>query len=1407
MQFPKLVGPRWKAKVVEPGISGPDRFHNPPPAAPSQGTLRVTLLAMVALGFVVSEARSSVVTRWSFEGNLQDSAEGGVSADHLAAAAYQGPLDTTYVPGVVGLAVQVGETYGDATVLSAADSDDLDLQAEFTVEAFVHRTAEHGQEWERFATKWFDGANEWHWSFRGPPGRSQDWFMNGTSHVAHGNVASDLPLGEWHHVAITGDPVQGLRIWQNGVVVGSSPYAAPIGGGDHFRIGNAAPGESMSQFSGWVDEFQIHNVSRDAVYMAGRTALVRGAPAITRFQASPAVIAEGGSTTLEWTVSGALSVTLDGGGFVNSDVTGQEMAIATNLTETTTFTLTANNNQGSSSMQLTVGVGAADAPLVISEFLALNSAGLRDGDGDDSDWIEIFNPNAVPASLAGWYLTDDAANLTKWRFPSGSVPALGYLVVFASGKDRTTGEWHTNFKLAGDGEFLALVMPDGTTVATAFAPTYPPQQENVSYGFEAGTSMARALFPPTPGAPNATPAGPIIRNLTENPMPVPGDEDPIVITAEILPSPSPVLEATLHYRVMFDPEVAIPMTDIGGGLFRATIPASASLPNQMVRWYVTAESHDGIRSRAPLFHSPENSPEFHGTVIADPAGASQLPVMHRFLSNPAAAETRTGTRGAFSYNGEFFDNIFIRIRGNSSVYWPKKSYKIEFNDGHHFRFREGVPRVDEINLNTTYSDKSYVRPVLAYEHQRDAGMPSPEAFLVHLRQNGDFWSVAVLVEQPDRDFLRRWGLDPDGALYKGATEWTHYEPATPLSRWEKKTRLHEDKSDLDTFIDGLAQTATPLEHHLFDNVDLPVQINYMATTAITQNIDGSDKNHYLYRDTEGSGEWCMLPWDLDLTFGPVFLNTDTMVSSHAYASHPYIGARPYLLHEGKYNHFLEAIIATPRTRAMLNRRIRTLIDEHLSSGYFHNRIDALVAQIGADVLLDKAAWGSNAHFPGGVYSLQQAADRIKNEYLNPRVPYLTDTEGPGGGPAAAGIPPSQPSMPFVAFGAIEHSPASGNQDEEFIELANPNAFDLDVSGWMIEGGVDHRMKGGTVIPAGESLYLSPDVAAFRSRVTPPTGGAGLFVQGNYSGHLSNFGEPLVLRDAAGTVVAETTTPNDPTVNQLHLIISEIMYHPAGDAEAEFIELQNISDSLTLDLTGVRFTRGVTFDFSGSAVTSLAPGSRVLVVRNLAAFEGVHGPGLPVAGEFAESSGLNNGGEVIKLEDGDNSTIKEFAYDDTLPWPTAADGTGPSLVLVNPSSNPDPALPGSWRSSSLPGGNPGTSDATTFQGIAGADSDANGLDDLLDYALGHEPGARDGLPVVVIEGGNVILTYRRNLAADDVMLTGEWSVDMIHWQPLGADFGLVSLVSESGGRESIALLSDLPSRTSGGRIFLRVRASR
>ena len=97
--------------------------------------------------------------------------------------------------------------------------------------------------------------------------------------------------------------------------------------------------------------------------------------------------------------------------------------------------------------------------LRINEFLAVNDDGIVDGDGDASDWIEIFNGSASALDLSGYSLTDDPADVGKWKIPDGTnLGAGGYLMVFASGKDRAVAgeELHANFRIGANDAFLGL---------------------------------------------------------------------------------------------------------------------------------------------------------------------------------------------------------------------------------------------------------------------------------------------------------------------------------------------------------------------------------------------------------------------------------------------------------------------------------------------------------------------------------------------------------------------------------------------------------------------------------------------------------------------------------------------------------------------------------------------------------------------------------------------------------------------------------------------------------------------------------------------------------------------------------------------------------------------------------------
>jgi hypothetical protein len=772
--------------------------------------------------------------------------------------------------------------------------------------------------------------------------------------------------------------------------------------------------------------------------------------------------------------------------------------------------------------------------------------------------------------------------------------------------------------------------------------------------------------------------------------------------------------------VMTDDGVGVDV-EAGDGIFTAVIPPSLYDAGHMVCWAVEARDAEGSVSRDPLFPYRDNSPEYYGTVVQDPSIHTALPVMQWFVEDVAASERDGGTRGSVYFLGEFYDNVAIHRRGGSTAGAAKKHFKFRFNRGYKFRYADGGPRVNEFNLNSTYSDKAYLRQNLAFEAYDWCGAPGSESFLVHARRNGEFYGVQVFIEEPEEELLEREGLDPRGALYK------MYNTFNVGGRAEKKSRKWDRRQDLDDFCHAINNTSgQALHNNIFDRVNLPLTLNYLAATILCHQNDHPHKNHYLYRDSEGSGEWCFLPWDHDLTWGSnwignqggsysdvIYSNDDQVPgrSTSVKPSHPFVGKADCREWNNHWNHLIDALLEDATVREMYLRRLRTVMDEFLQPPgtpyaelFVENRIDELVEAMAPDVAVDYSrwadpwTWGGQEGYPRD-QSFEYAINVLKEDYLAVRRTHLFLTHNVDrirhyGIPNSytAAIPNAQPANPTVEFGALDYCPATGNQDEEFIELANPNPFAVDVSGWRLAGGIDHVFLPGTVIVAGGRLYVSPNVRAFRGRAVSPTGGEGRFVQGNYNGHLSSWGETLNLFDSRSRLVATFTYAGTPSDQQRCLRITELMYNPADGGtfdndEYEFVELQNVGPVL-VSLDGVKLTDGVSYAFAAGARQRLAAGEYVVLVKNRAAFsERYDATGINLApGTYAGN--LSNGGETIKLEDRTGSTILEFDYDDA--WFETADGGGLSLAVRDPAHS-DRDLWGDrdgWQPSPEVGGSPG-----------------------------------------------------------------------------------------------------------------------
>jgi hypothetical protein len=189
---------------------------------------------------------------------------------------------------------------------------------------------------------------------------------------------------------------------------------------------------------------------------------------------------------------------------------------------------------------------SAMGALFINEVMSKNTGTIMDAEGAYWDWVEIYNPNDTAIELRGYGLSDDPTRPRRWRFPEMFIQPGGFVLVFASGLDRSeTGqELHTSFKLNSGGEPLLLVAPDGRIVDQV---QLPPLEADRSMGRLPDGSDTWHVYAnelTTPGEPNLVMTlGPLIEpprfSLEEQFFPASA-----VVTLELQTAPDRVIRYT-----------------------------------------------------------------------------------------------------------------------------------------------------------------------------------------------------------------------------------------------------------------------------------------------------------------------------------------------------------------------------------------------------------------------------------------------------------------------------------------------------------------------------------------------------------------------------------------------------------------------------------------------------------------------------------------------------------------------------------------------------------------------------------------------------------------------------------------------------------------------------------------------
>ncbi|HYC54768.1 MAG TPA: lamin tail domain-containing protein [Candidatus Binatia bacterium] len=937
--------------------------------------------------------------------------------------------------------------------------------------------------------------------------------------------------------------------------------------------------------------------------------------------------------------------------------------------------------------------------LKITELLASNAAINTDEDGEYSDWLELHNETAAPVNVAGYYLTDDDLAPTKWQLPSTTIAPGGYLLVWASDKNRTTpgSPLHTNFKLSAGGEFLGIIAPDGTTVVHAYSPAFPEQPQDRSWGLAADLATQRCFVIPTPGtANNESVSCTEVEDLQFSP-PRGFYDAPFDVTIST-PTPGATIRYTLDGTdpsetngVVYAAPISVDTTTmLRARAFGDDLAPSPSITHTYIFLDHVLQQKTSDQPPAYLYQGADydmdpdvvNDPRYASTIKDDLKSIPTLSLVmdvdswfgpqngiltHRLgegvaWERPVSAELiRTDGVPGFQIN------CGVRIQGGTSrlsdlgkyslrllfksIYGPSKLDYAWFPD-------TPVDEYDTVRLSAFhnnswaagYQRSEFIRDTWLKDTQLDMGQLSGHSTYVHLYINGRYWGLFRPTERPNAQFMASHlggdeedydVMNDEGVVDGNRESWDQ------MHDWARHNLASIDVyEELQKYID---------DENLAD---------YMMANIYAGNYDWPDHNWYAGRLRQPGAGYMFFSWDAELILGEISGNRINVAAFDTPG----------------------ALWSNMRKKSA---EFRQIFGDRVHKHFFHDgaltpqknieRFMKRATEIDRAVVGESARWGDRARQVPYTRDIEWIIElrRLVLAYFPARsrivLQQFRDND----------LYPNVVAPNMVPYGG-EFFPG------EEITLSAPAGiiyFTLD--------GNDPREPGGGISPSAI----------------------------DYSGPIDYLTEGTTIKSRALVGIEWSALEEATFIPATPLRITELMYNPTQGLGAEFLEMRNIGVS-PLVLTGMQLTAGVTFTFPSLI---LQPGAHALVVENAATFQNVYGAGHPVAGVY--SGRLDNGGERIRLQDASGAEIHDFEFDDA--WHPLSDGPGRSLVIRDASAELGAwGQASGWRASAASGGTAGAAEPALCAN--GIDDDGDGLSDLADDGCGdaaqdeENPACNDGI---------------------------------------------------------------------------------
>jgi hypothetical protein len=536
-----------------------------------------------------------------------------------------------------------------------------------------------------------------------------------------------------------------------------------------------------------------------------------------------------------------------------------------------------------------IWVFPSEAQIVINEIQASNGSTLFDEDGDAEDWIELYNAGRETVNLSGYGLSDDYDNPFRWIIPDVPIQPGEYLIIWASGKERSlpSGQLHTNFSISSSGEEIVLTTPGGEQADEI--PPIPIPRDN-SYGrYPDGTGDFYFFTDPTPGSQNS---GERYRKLLEPPQ---FSHEGGQYTSSFQLTLSADDDTAIYYTT----DGTTP-TEWNGIFYNGPISISGS---RMIRAKSFAEG--ALESEVKTHIYNQISPQLAGF-------NSNLPlVIINHYNNPVNPGPRVpgaitfidkqqDGRAVIGNENMLQSRMVINKRGSSSLMFPKNMFGFHLHDENDTNRNEsllGLPSENNWILYAPYTDFTFMRNVVAYQLFEDQGWYSPRTRFVELflhSGNGPvtqahYHGIYVLVERIKWDenrvnitqitpadntdpeisggyIIKKDRLNPgeSGFRTRRGTRLAHVRPDEEFITQEQQEWISNYVSDFEDALYG-ANFHDPVAGYE-GYIDVDSFIDYFLHTELLKEIDGYRLSTFMHKDR--NGKLVMGPvWDYNLSIG------------------------------------------------------------------------------------------------------------------------------------------------------------------------------------------------------------------------------------------------------------------------------------------------------------------------------------------------------------------------------------------------------------------------------------------------------------------------------------------------------------------------------------------------------------